>query len=184
MDLDKLLRSPEQTEDRMFAVAAIVEGSATVLMTRYATRALHSGEYDLAELVEVAQSEMERSKVFLEAPPYFTTLMANYLCGMTFLLRGNLMALAGDAESKGVGEDFLAAAKDPPRSSEQILHPEKYWDPKERDEPITVKDEDVEGLLRQPGVHVVHKNTVGELLCALLAFPEDRQFDPNLAIMP
>ena len=184
VDLNRFIKSREPTEDWTLAVGAVVEGSATTLMTRYSVRALLSGKYDLTELMQVVESETERSQAFLEAPPYFTALAANYMCGMTFLLRGNFMALAADPEHKGVGDDFLATVKDPPQSSEQILHPDKYWNADERDEPVVVKDEDVERLLRQPGLHVVHKNTMGELLCALLTFPADRKLDLNLMMLP
>ena len=182
-DLDKLLYAGKRSEDRMFALSALVEGSATVLMMRYATKAQRSGKYDANELGAVAESEMERSRPFLESPPYFTTLVANYLCGMFFLLDGDLTALR-EVEGVGVGKKLLAATKDPPQSSEQILHPDKYWDPKQRDNPVLVNDKNVAKLLAREGFTVLHKDTVGELLCALLTSAANRQLNLMLSGLP
>jgi hypothetical protein len=182
VDLDRMMRARERTEDWGLAVGAVAEGSATSLMTVYMTRLVRSGEYDVAALQEVMKAEAERSKAFFDAPPYFATLAATYMCGLHFLLRGEsaLTAMAGAKDQ--VGEDFLAAAKDPPRSTEQVLHPDKYWKRSERDEPVVIDDAWAEKLLARevPGWRVAHKDTVGELLCAVLTNPRGRKLNPQL----
>jgi hypothetical protein len=183
VDLGKLMH-PELDEDQAIAIGSIVEGSATVLMMRYMMRAMMSGEYDAAELAEVQRQEMERSQVFLQAPPYFTTLLANYLCGMQFITRGRPVVPGMEPYEKGVGDNMLAVCKNPPVSSEQILHPQKYWDAAERDEPVVVADGDLERLIQRDGLHVVHKNTVGELLCSLLTSDENRELNIVTAGLP
>lgn len=183
VDLGKLMR-PDLDEDQAVAIGSIVEGSATVLMMRYMMQAMMSGEYDAAELAEVQRQEMERSQVFLQSPPYFTTLLANYLCGMQFITRGKPVVPGMEPYERGVGDDMLAVCKDPPTSSEQILHPHKYWDVEQRDEPVVVPDADLARLVRFEGLHVVHKNTVGELLCSLLTSDENRQLDIMTAGLP
>jgi hypothetical protein len=85
---------------------------------------------------------------------------------------------------RGIGENMLAACRNPPASSEQILHPHKYWDPEQRDDPVIVDDDHVERLIRREGMQVVHKNTVGELLCGLLATDENRELNLIAATMP
>ena len=173
--LEKFLKSLiGKTEDLDLVAASVAEGSATSLMTQYLARAQLSGRFNLAELQGYAASEVERSKIFTSAPRYFSTILATYLCGMQFLAKGNLLAaMLGD--NRAVGRNLLAAAKDPPRSTEQILHPEKYWDPAARDEPIEVNDAAAVKMLQRPGRWVVHTNTVGEMLCAVLTTPPDGQ---------
>lgn len=183
-DLEKLLNVRDMSEDQMAAIAGVVEGSATVLMMRYMARAQLSGKYDLNELMETAQTEMERADVLVKAPPYFSTLVASYMCGMHFVRRGEMVLVPDPSKDKGVGADVLKALKDPPTSSEQILHPEKYWDKSKRDDPVVVSDEDVEKLVARPGSYVVHKDTAGELLCAIVTAPAERELNIMLMHLP
>ena len=165
-----------QSEDLDLVAASVTEGSATSLMTQYMMRAQLSGRHNMSELQTYALQEAERSKVFANAPRYFSTMLGTYLCGMTFLTKGNLLAAAlGD--NRAVGTNLMAAAKDPPTSTEQILHPEKYWDPAKRDDPVVVADAAAAGMLRKPGRWVVHTNTVGEMLCAILTTPQGSQMN-------
>jgi hypothetical protein len=184
-DLDRLIKSRERTEDWAFTIGAVFEGSASVLMMRYATRAMQSGQYDGAQLAEVARQEQERSRMFMEAPPYFASLVSMYVGGMYFLLaEEGGEALTGLGQMRNVGPRVLQAAKDPPVSTEQILHPHKYWDKAQRDHPVVVDDADVERLLRRAGSHIVHRDTVGELLCAVLTTDENRVLNLMLAALP
>jgi hypothetical protein len=182
VDLNALIKASLESEDAGVAIGAVVEGSATALMTRYMAKAIQSGEFDMEELQRVLADEMERSQTFLESPPYFQSLVANYLCGMAFVVEGS--GRTGDSDAPDEGESpvgtgesegpaVLAATKSPPASSEQILHPEKYWDPSERDEPVLVSDADVSRTLAEYGLrYVVHVDTVGELLSSLLTAEE------------
>jgi len=169
-----LLQARERTEDGEFVVSSLVEGSATALMTTYVAQSQLAGELDTSDLMEIMESEKERSAVFFEAPIYFQTLIAFYSCGMGFLLEGDLASVIGGGEK--VGENFLAAAADLPRSSEQILHPEKYWT-EDRDEPVVVDDEAVMELLASLGHEVVGKNTAGEILMGVVTTDPDREFN-------
>ncbi|RMF79630.1 MAG: hypothetical protein D6744_08950, partial [Planctomycetota bacterium] len=188
VDLGKLINT-ELSEDAAIAIGAVVEGSATVLMTRYMMRAMLSGDFDTEQIMQAQAQEMERSQAFFRAPPYFSTLLANYICGMYFINRGAppvpvAGAIADDPAGANVGENLLAAAADPPESSEQILHPEKYWNKQTRDRPVLVNEDDVARLVAPLGLHVVHRNTVGELLCALLTSDEHRELDIIGASLP
>ncbi len=182
VDLHKMIEQTPKTEDAQFAVAAVVEGSATVIGLRYMMRDMASGEYDMTQLQKVQEQELERSKVFLESPRYFTTLVANYLCGMFFYGPQGMggmagMGAGGQQDEDATGDKLLKLAKNPPKSSEQILHPEKYWDDAQRDEPVVVNDEQAEKLIHLPGYRVVHRNTAGELLCAVLTTPPAEQLN-------
>ena len=175
-DLGKFVKDRGgKSEDGDLVVASVFEGSATAEMMRYTPLLQMSGKFDLSELLTYAKEEESRNRTFLEAPRYFSVMLATYMCGMNFLAKGNFASLLlGD---KDVGNEFLAAVKDPPRSTRQVLHPEKYWDPAQRDEPVLVADDDVKKLLAGGGRFVVHADTLGEMLCALLTSPKDAKPD-------
>jgi len=164
--------------DADLAAAAVLEGSATLLMTRYMAMQQLSGGLDLEGLQQFLKDETARTQAFLSAPRYFTSMLATYTCGMNFLARGNLAGLL--VGGKDVGDEVLAAVKNPPRSTTQILHPEKYWDPKAREEPVIVNDDDMSKIaLAAVGGNwgVAHKDTVGELMAAVLTTPKDQKPD-------
>ncbi|MFO8015338.1 MAG: hypothetical protein R6X20_18810 [Phycisphaerae bacterium] len=171
VDLDAFLEPLlGKSEDQDLAAMSVVEGSATALMTRYMARAALSGRVDAGQLQSYTQREMQRSRKLLDAPRYFTAVLGAYVCGMEFLARGNLMAvLAGKGTS--IGDNLLAATKDPPQSMEQILHPKKYWNEAARDVPVVLDDAAVTRVLQGGGRWVVHEDTVGELLIAILTNP-------------
>lgn len=183
LDLDKLIKSRAPTEDWSLTVGSVVEGSATQLMTAYAQRAMTSGKFDVNQLNQVAKDEMERSQSFLSAPPYFRTLVASYLCGMFFVVRGDVAQVA-NIDPETIQKNMLALAKDPPHSSEQIVHPEKYWDKAKRDAPVVFDDAAIEKLISGDGLVVIHRNTVGEIMCSLLTTDPDADFNIMLASNP
>ncbi len=183
MDLDRLMKSQQQTEDWSLAIGAVVEGSATQLMTAYSAKAMEGKKYDTAELTKVAQDEMRRSQAFLEAPPYFRTLIATYLCGMFFVVKGEMADIAG-INPQAIQKNMLALAADPPQSSEQVLHPLKYWDKSKRDEPVRFDDDAIERVIAPQGWSVVHRDTLGEVFCAQLASDPDAEFNMMVAANP
>jgi hypothetical protein len=103
---------------------------------------------------------------------------------MFFLLQGDLSALLGGTGTVNAGQNFLKAVHDPPRSSEQILHPDKYWDAAKRDEPVLVDEESSRKLWTSAGYRVIHENTAGELLAGILTTPTDQKLDPMAAGLP
>jgi len=184
VSLDSLMSVRDRSQDGEFVAGALVEGSATEVMTRYVTQAQFAGDMKADDLQKLMKSEEERSKVFFQAPRYFQSLLANYTCGMFFLLQGQLGALMGGTTTINAGQNFLKAVHDPPRSSEQILHPDKYWDTAKRDEPVMVDDASLRGILTGAGYKITHENTAGELLAAILTMPADQKLDPMAAGLP
>ena len=55
--------------------------------------------------------------------------------GANFLLRGNMLGMTGTFPEQDVNRAFDSG----PLSSEQIIHPEKYWEPEQRDDPRPVR---------------------------------------------
>jgi len=169
VDLEGFTKPRENgTEDLDLTTEAVVEGSATALMMQYTARSMMAGRMDQKALQQFAQEEAERSKVFLDAPRYFSAMLGSYICGTQFLARGQMMALILAPDNKAIGEALLAARKDPPQSTEQILHPDRYWDGAKRDQPIVIDDAAAAKWLAQPGRSIVHADTIGEMLIAIL----------------
>ena len=159
------------SEDISLARGSVTEGSATALMFQYLIRAQKTGQADLKGMMEYSEQEKERSKIFERAPRYFLSMVGAYVCGAQFLARSPLMGLMLAPDNQQVGKNFLAAINDPPRSTEQILHPDKYWVADQRDDPLIVDDVAARTWLERDGRVVVHSDTVGEMLTAILTTP-------------
>jgi hypothetical protein len=89
--------------------------------------------------------------------------LAPYLLGVRFLTRG--AGLDGSGRLPLVDLDHVAL--DPPRSTEQILHPAKYWDSALRDDPRELQVPDVSPQLGA-GWSLASSDTLGELQLAAL----------------
>jgi hypothetical protein len=168
-------------DDQLFARQAVVEGEATYVMTIWMLERV-TGERPsrialsfaiLSELVvnsDAVQSfmttefadtaigaELQASVDAMDdIPPFMIeTLMAAYMKGMAFV-----HTVAGQ------GWDSVAGLyADPPRSSEQILHPEKFL---RRDDPVSVALPDLEAEPALAGWDVLDSNVVGELQFRLI----------------
>ena len=126
----------------------------------------HLSQLDPAELLASGSMGMEALE---EAPPcLWKPLLAVYLRGAAFLNRTDSV-MKGSTGMPAL-EDFHAAFVDPPRSSEQILHPEKYWNEAERDDPVQVR---LEGV--PEGWTVQVQNTLGELGLAFVTEPLEKR---------
>ncbi len=115
---------PSEGDDRALARLALVEGTATEVMTRYGERFIGRGEL-LASAIGSAFAPTGDLPPYIEAQTVFP-----YLAGQQFvqeLLRraGGRWALVDDAERVR-----------PPVSTEQVLHPERYL---RADEPKPVR---------------------------------------------
>jgi len=171
VSLDSLMKAHPESQDADFALGGVVEGSATAIMSIFTTRLQLSGKLRMSDLTQLMESEAKRSRPFLEAPPYFQTFLAQYTCGMLFLSPGGLLGLAAPEAGAKVGARFLTAAHDLPRSSEQILHPGKYWNAAERDDPVIADEAPVAAAAGSAGLAILGEDTLGEILTAILTTP-------------
>ncbi|HKQ62043.1 MAG TPA: hypothetical protein VJS92_12195, partial [Candidatus Polarisedimenticolaceae bacterium] len=138
-DLDRSLREVIDDDDRAFALDALHEGSATLLMAAYAAGALARGQLRAEALAALDDPEVFPQDALRAMPVVLQRqILGPYLLGATFL-RG---AEPGYPRAR-VEQAYHAR----PQSSEQILHPEKYWDPARRDEPRAVELPSPEALL-------------------------------------
>jgi len=171
IDLEKLMR-PGATEDADFVATSLGEGSATALMLQEMVAAQKSGRFNMADLSLYVAEELERARTLEELPRYFSAMFGSYILGAAFLAKGELPTLLTMPDDREIGRNLLIARRALPRSSEQILHAEKYWDPARRDEPVLIDDRAVERWLARRGRFVVHRDTLGELLTAILTEPK------------
>ncbi|MFW6074117.1 MAG: hypothetical protein ACOC9Y_00880 [Chloroflexota bacterium] len=148
-DLSAMDETVEE-EDAGFAQTALIEGDATVAMTLYMLERLDPME--MAEIFEESMFEADNYEVLENAPPYVAeSLTFPYESGQIFV-----EALYQEGGFDRVNQAF----EDPPSSTEQILHPEKYLD-EERDEPMEVSTTDLTGTLGE-GWETVTGDTIGE----------------------
>jgi hypothetical protein len=173
IDLGGLMKPGSGTEDTDFVAAAIAEGSATSLMLQAMLAAQKSGRFSLADLSSYVAKELSRAQTLEQLPRYFSAMFGSYVVGAAFLAKGDLATLMAMPDNKAVGAALLAARRALPRSSEQVLHPEKYWDAPRADQPVVFDDRAAAAWLGKPGRRIVHKDTLGELLTAMLTSPRD-----------
>jgi len=144
--------------DEATARTALVEGDASLVMFDYYTgHALESVPGAEQAVVMALKSDpggddLPGAKEMAAAPPFLRdSLEFGYLDGYLFCL---------DVRRKG-GQALLDSAftTDPPRSSEQILHPEKWHT--RRDDPIVLLWPDLTSAL--PGARKLAEGQLGEL---------------------
>ncbi|HLX64907.1 MAG TPA: hypothetical protein VKX17_26790 [Planctomycetota bacterium] len=160
------------------ARTALIEGDATMVMydfglkmrienIPFADTILASLLKNPSDLID-ASPDMPGAKEIKEAPAYFRDgLLFSYLQGYVFCL----------SVRKAGGQELLdyAFTKDPPRSTEQILHPEKWLG--KRDDPIEITLPDLSDLTN--GWSKVAEGTQGEL--GIKIFINDHLKDADLA---
>lgn len=165
--IDDQLEACKGNADAAFAFQAVVEGSGTAVMNRWTVQ--HMGELDAGDLQQAAamgQDEMA------EAPPFlWKPLLCVYLRGNAFLSRTDSVMKAQLGLPKMADVD--RAFRQPPRSSEQILHPEKYWDETQLDPPVGVR---ARGEELPGGWTLAQADTLGEIGFALVfEDPDERE---------
>jgi hypothetical protein len=147
--------------DAGFAFSALAEGSAMSTMTQWMMS--NATKLDPKALAEIQKKGMAGMQ---DLPPFvWKPALAAYTAGQGFIDAGGKTRLA-------------EAFANPPRSSEQILHPEKYWDPVKRDDPVRVRF----ALDALPaGWKVAGEDTLGEVGLALLTMPREERkgIDPT-----
>jgi len=147
--LKKLQGDVKLNEDRNFAITALIEGDATQVMEAYLIKTLDV--WRAMKLLGSAFRMAAMDNAKLDAAPLFVQegMMRPYLDGWALAKR--LRSLGGQA---AVNQAF----RQPPVSSEQVLHPEKYL---AREAPVKVPAPDLGPVLGKGWEHV-HQNTLGE----------------------
>src|SRR5205823_39355 len=122
-DLRRLLPTQSTDSDGALAARSIVEGDATFSGILYADDYMTSADF---QKLTTGQSD---NKALKSAPTIFQQeLLFPYTAGVEF---------ATTLYKRGGFKAINAALADPPRSTEQIMHPEKYLSTP-RDQPVPV----------------------------------------------
>lgn len=150
----------KKNEDRARAALSLIEGTATMVMGQvYLQQARRAGLGGTVK--DILAMFRQTTEQFNRAPPYIQqSLLFPYLQGQQFVL---------ELLSRGGMEAINEAYRNPPVSTEQVLHPEKYF---AREEPREEQTEDIVGqvrqLCRQNGWNLLANNVVGEFGLRLL----------------
>jgi hypothetical protein len=162
--LDKFLAATNEDDDRGAAMSAVVEGSGTAVMTVFLGREVQAGRISLGALQALQKVEAARADRLRATPAVIQrSLVGSYVLGLSFLMRGDVTRLRNGVNPS----DLSAAFKDPPQSTEQILHPEKYWNRGARDLPRPVNVPDLSKRLGK-GWSLAARGSMGELGLASL----------------
>lgn len=168
--LDQALDALKHDDDASSAYAAVVEGSGSLVMSAWLLAEIKSGRMSAAAMAGLVNAEAARGASLRAAPALVQrSLLGPYVLGQAFLQRGDPMALIRGV----VAADIDAAFLRPPRSTEQVLHPEKYW--QQAEEPVAVDLGDLSSHLG-PDARRRGQGRLGEMLVALLT--RGPAFDP------
>ena len=163
-DYESKLALLGDNDDARTALEAVIEGSAIAAMLEW-LRDHPSAIEAVGDLPGIETDAM------LMAPQHvWMPFLCVYFRGPAFLMRSsNVMSIYDSAPSR---QDLHRAFVTPPGSTEQILHPNKYWDAEEVDVPLRL---DVRTNELPEGWSVLHRNSLGELGMALLTTPPDER---------
>ena len=159
-DLDKWLKEVRTNDDALLARTAVAEGSATAVMLEYLLAPQGKQVQDLSDAEELVRAgmlgQLETESAFGQAPRYLReALIFPYLDGVSFTQR--FLARHG-------WKTFDTVFKNPPASSQEILHPEKYF---EGADPEVVSLPDLTKLM-PPGWKRLDENIAGEFTTAAI----------------
>jgi hypothetical protein len=171
-DIDGRIAKVLDDDDRSFALSALVEGSATIAAAVWVEDAVAAGTLD-AKAVAGMGDLVKTERLNAMPASLRRQLVGPYALGMEFLARGTRDGLASGFPKAAVD----AAWAHPPLSSEQILHPEKYWDPAQRDDPRRVEIPDPSAVFgagwARAGAGVLGELTLGSLVGAPTPSPNE-----------
>src|SRR6058998_1861255 len=170
-DLNRFIKRVRKLEndDMVLARQALVEGEGMAVMFDFILEPEGRNFAQLPNIVSLMRSQLSEMdsqfEIFKQAPMYLReTLLFPYGYGAAFLQR---------IRSKEPWSAVNRIYSDLPESTEQIIHPEKYFDQRDRPQPVEVQDP--AGLLGK-NWKTTYRNVLGEFstyLLLKLVFGED-----------
>jgi len=153
LDLDKL-----KNDDRLAAIKCLIEGDASIVQYDFLLKPMGQDHRMLMRMGGMSGGQTKTgSKALNNAPTYIkTSMVAPYTTGLKFVAA---------IKAKGGWAAINKMYTDPPASTEQILHPEKYLD---RDQPTRVSLRGFNRLLKRGGFRKLGEDTLGELYMSVL----------------
>jgi len=123
MGLDARIKALRSDGDRGLALQSLLEGEATLVMVRVVIADLPGDASELEESLEplLTAGALEKANVPKDLPPYFVEqLFFPYVDGTAYVRR---------AFKKGGWKEVDRLWKDPPKSSSEILHEGRRFEP-------------------------------------------------------
>lgn len=122
--LDKWEKAVRANDDASLARDAVIEGSALAAMMDYTLADLHTSVRELPDIAPFIESsvddQMDKDPNLAKAPPFVRDeLLFPYLEGAKFTQKV--------LKQTGSWADFQRVFKNPPASTQQILHPDLYF---------------------------------------------------------
>jgi len=154
--LEKKMKRVKGNDDRNLSFMALIEGEATAIMLDYSLGAMYTSFEILPDIVEIMRSQMEtvnnQFQEYGRAPAILKEgLLFPYVYGTGFLQKIR----------QAHPWNYMATIyKNPPQSTEQIIHPEKYLT--EPDPPRNIPEARLKTLVPD-GFRPVFTNVFGEL---------------------
>ena len=158
-DIRRLMPKHSDNSDRDLAVSALLEGDALIVQELYALQALTSAERAQQQREEAQQSsglDLDSLPLVMVEETYFP-----YTEGPRFIadmIGRDVLRQAADT-GKGYGPAVNRLFDNPPQSTAQILHPEKY---RAGTAPIAVSLPDLAAALGE-GWQQLEKDVLGEI---------------------
>lgn len=134
LDLERYL-DPLMNSDQLLARQAVIEGEATALTLDFL---LAKQGLDLTKVPDLAALSslfltMQEAPVLASAPKFLKDqLLFPYFAGTAF---------AQYFKRSRPWQAFTAVYADPPKSTRQLLHPERYFDSRDDPKPVTLADQ-------------------------------------------
>lgn len=154
----------QQSDDAQLAFASLVEGSATQIQERFQSEVLTQRlqEMTLSQSVALQLKILSHSDV-KDVRGSFPIALTMFSCGqgVRFL---ESRPWYFPSQARHSIEDVW---QDPPRSTEQVLHPEKYWEKDHLDDPIPIDLPDLSKEL-DTGCNLLRETVAGEAILAAL----------------
>lgn len=160
-DLSRWMELLSSHDDRIQGYKSLVEGEAQLVGMTYLFKKMGRGDVDIAafnRMQDMAMRFSPEAQKMRDVPPYLLeNMMFPYTQGAEFV-----QAMQRKLGWERIGQAF----NDPPMSTEQVLHPEKFLGA-ERDEPTELMLPGFEAVLGKDAEEL-HENTLGEFNVTLL----------------
>ncbi len=154
-DLERYMEEVKDNSEAANARQAVMEGEAMAVMLDYQLKdqgLSFTSIGDLARWLEVVRNAIKQGNPDAETMPTFLQemMLFPYLQGMSFLR---------DVRTRHPWSWAEALYRDPPQSTEQIMHPERYLTQRDDPTPVTVPDV---GSVLGPSWTRIDEDIVGE----------------------
>jgi hypothetical protein len=169
--IDRMLQQVKDNDDQTLALKSVAEGDATIAGFGYL--AGHLNDEEVGELVRKLNGLPTKSAAGLQGIPLAISvpMLFQYSAGSHFV---------AEAWRRGGWSSVDSLYRNPPRSSQQIMQPELYFD--HPSPPAHIELSGYQQLL--PGWRKVDDDTYGELLLKLILEKNLAPNAPALAALP